>query len=154
MNASFQDLNKEEEVVYNMLLQQCHIVIGDKSYARSDIEFEEKEIKRNKMTTGSKAWDKWFKDLQHGAEISRNKIALNKVRKKTTAELLMNKLEVYFGEPVSLPKRLYHGHLQRSSGAWSWHCVIISNQQAVGSQETMSHCLKLNNEELDNAIEY
>ena len=37
-----------------------------------------------------------------------------------------------------IPERLYHGHWQRSSGAWSWG-LKISN---VGSGSSMSECLK------------
>ena len=104
------------------------------------------------MKTGSLAWDKWFKEAQQGIEISRS-MAPKRVR-LTIAERLQKRLETILGEPVSLPKRHYHGHWQRSSGAWSWSCHLLSNQQPVGSQDTMLMCLKASDEQLDQFIEW
>jgi hypothetical protein len=104
------------------------------------------------MTTGIPAWDKWFREAQQGVEVSRS-MAPKRVR-PTTAERLQKRLEAILGEPVSLPKRHYHGHWQRSSGAWSWSCHFISSQQAVGSQDTMLACLKAPDEQLDHMVDW
>ena len=39
-------------------------------------------------------------------------------------------------------ERLYHGHHQRSCGAWSWMVRPDSNIASVGSQFSMVECLR------------
>lgn len=104
------------------------------------------------MTTGSLAWDKFFREVQQGREAaSGREVKLARKPQKRIAERLQEKLELWSGQKVKLPKRLYHGHHQRSAGAWSWNTTFDRNDGVteIGSQLSMRECLKLKPEEVD-----
>ncbi len=50
------------------------------------------------------------------------------------------KAEELIHDPASF-ERLYPGHWQRSSGAWSWRIVYGEARLEVGSQYTASECV-------------
>jgi hypothetical protein len=105
------------------------------------------------MTTGSLAWDKWFKEIQQGFEVSRS-MAPKRIR-LTMAERLQKRLSDALGEPVSLPQRLYHGRCQRQAGAWSWFCYRKCGRYQVGSQWSMKEVLATKTyAELDNLVDW
>lgn len=102
------------------------------------------------MTTGSLAWDKFFREVQHGVDIAKSgKVKLPRKPQKSIAERLREKLELWSGHKVNLPKRLYHGYWQRHVGAWSWSTTFdLDGVTEIGSQLSMKECLKLKPEEV------
>lgn len=104
------------------------------------------------QSTGSPAWDKFFRDLRQGAENSRHQ--QKRPSKPTIAELLREKIEAAVGESVSMPRRVRAGRHQRAEGAWSWSCFRINSKVDIGSQYPMLRCLKADDDELDNLIDW
>ncbi len=70
----------------------------------------------------------------------------------TVAKRLHRRL-IAMGEDVEEPKRLFHGHHQRSAGAWSWQAMYKGGSQYLGSAYSMGDCLKMTDAELDAALE-
>jgi hypothetical protein len=68
---------------------------------------------------------------------------------KTTSAKLMSKLQSMDDLPdltnAKKPKRLYTGHWQRSSGAWSWVVQLTDQVGSVGSAWSMTQCLRSKN---------
>lgn len=70
----------------------------------------------------------------------------------TVAKRLQRRL-IAFGEDVDEPERLFHGHRQRSAGAWSWQAMYKDGSSYIGSAYSMGDCLKMTDDELGDALE-
>lgn len=66
------------------------------------------------------------------------------IREKLRARLNKEFSEMDMTFNDSELERLYHGHWQRSEGAWSWITRPDSGLTAIGSQFSMSECIKAN----------
>jgi hypothetical protein len=66
----------------------------------------------------------------------------------TIKEKLISRLQAE-GVDVVEVRRIYAGHWQRSSGAWSWVGVNAQGVEMIGSQQNMGFMVKATKDEFE-----
>lgn len=84
-------------------------------------------------------------------EVNRRNEVERKRRENSPANRLHRKLQAIGYRDVQKPERIRSGHWQRSSGAFVWSAQCSGG--SVGSQETMSCCIKMTDDELRDELD-